>query len=247
MSRTSLKAFLLAAGLGTRLRPLTDQVPKCLIPIGGKPILQIWLEHLAREGIDEVLVNTHWHHHKVENFLKNWPTNQPNVIPFYEPRLLGSAGTILANKYWVEDGLPFFIIYGDNLTTVNLRKILNFHLGHGLPFTLGVFRSEHPEQCGIAEVNKDGIVIEFVEKPKKPKSDLAAAGVYVADRRIFDFFPEIKAGWEGASDLPLDLGHDVIPRLVGRMKAYRVHEFLMDIGTLDQYEKAQASWSERRP
>jgi mannose-1-phosphate guanylyltransferase len=247
MVDTSLKAFMLAAGLGTRLRPLTDQVPKCLLPIGGKPLLQIWLEHLAREGIGEVLVNTHWHHQKVENFLKNWPASHLRVRPFYEPVLLGSAGTILANRHWVEDGAPFFIIYGDNLTDVDLKKILNFHLGHGLPFTLGVFQSENPEQCGIAEIEKDGLVTGFVEKPKAPKSDLAAAGVYVADQRIFDFFPEIEFGQGPGFTLPLDLGLHVIPRLVGRMKAYRVHEFLMDIGTLGQYEKAQVLWSEIRP
>ena len=240
----SLKAFILAAGLGTRLKPLTDKVSKCLLPIGGKPLLQIWLEHLEREGIGEVLVNTHGHHKQVENFLKGWPMNQLRVTLFYEPRLLGSAGTILANRDWVEDGLPFFIIYGDNLTDVDLEKLLNFHLDHGLPFTLGVFKSENPEQCGIAEVGKDGLVTGFVEKPRKPKSDLAAAGVYVADRRIFDFFPEMEPGWEKGPHLPLDLGYHIIPRLVGQMKAYRITEFLMDIGTLGQYEQAQAIWNE---
>jgi len=64
-----LKAFLLAAGIGKRLRPLTNDIPKCLLPIGGKSLLQIWLEHLRQHGIDEVLINTHWHHEKVEEFI----------------------------------------------------------------------------------------------------------------------------------------------------------------------------------
>jgi len=238
-----LKAFILAAGLGTRLKPLTDQLPKCLLPIDGKPLLQIWLEHLARQGIGMALVNTHWHHRKVEDFLATWPNNHLRVVTSYEPRLLGSAGTILANRHWVQNGLPFFIIYGDNLSNVDLKKLFAFHCNHRLPFTLGVFRSECPEQCGIAEVNEDDLVTGFVEKPNKPKSDLAAAGVYVADRRIFDFFPEMEPDWENGPHLPLDLGYHVIPRLVGRMKAYRITEFLMDIGTLGQYEQAKDAWS----
>jgi mannose-1-phosphate guanylyltransferase len=239
-----LKAFILAAGLGSRLKPLTNEVPKCLLPINGKPLLHIWLDHLARQGIDEVLVNTHWHHQKVEAFLETWHSNSLRVILYYEPRLLGSGGTILANKHWVENGVPFFILYGDNLTNVDLGNMLAFHWEHGLPFSLGVFRSGTPEQCGIAEVSGDGLVTGFVEKPREPKSNLAAAGIYVADRRIFSFFPDLKAGWEQGSNLPLDLGLHVIPRLTGQMKAYPIHEFLMDIGTLGQYEKAQASWRE---
>jgi mannose-1-phosphate guanylyltransferase len=238
-----LKAFILAAGLGTRLKPLTNEVPKCLLPIGGKPLLQIWLEHLENHGINEVLVNTHWHHEKVESFLETWQKNL-RVLSFYEPKLLGSAGTILANRHWLKERLPFLIIYGDNLTNVDLSKMLAFHRSHGLPFTLGVFRSKTPEQCGIAEIREDGLVTGFVEKPKEPKSDLAAAGVYVADQRIFSFFPEMAPDWQNGPTIPMDLGFHVIPRLVGQMKAYLIKEFLMDIGTLRQYEEAQASWRE---
>lgn len=114
---------------------------------------------------------------------------------------------------------------------------MSFIWGMGCRLLLGVFRAERPEACGIAEVDKEGIVTGFVEKPEEPKSDLAAAGIYVADKRIFEYFPE---GAEGMR--PLDLGFDVIPRLVGRMKAYHIEEFLMDIGTVDSYEKAQMIW-----
>ena len=255
-----MKAFLLSAGLGTRLRPLTDEIPKCLLVIGGKPLLQIWMELMGRHGVSEVLVNTHWHAEKVESFVNSYSllvngltqrrkdakaykeriTNQQitnnflKVRIFYEETLLGSAGTLWANRGWIEDGEPFFILYGDNLTNVDLGKMWRFHKGHGLPFTLGVFKAERPETCGIAEVDGDGVVTGFVEKPDEPKSDLAAAGVYVADSRIFDFYPE-----DTEVRKPLDLGFDVIPNLVGKMKAYVIDEFLMDIGTADSYEKAK--------
>ena len=245
-NENTMKAFLLTAGLGTRLRPLTDSMPKCLLPIGGQPLLEIWLELLGKHGVKEALVNTHWYADKVERFLSadyadqinNEKRLEPNIKLFHEPKLLGSAGTLLADKDWVADGQPFFILYGDNLTNVNLSKMLTFHRQHGLPFTLGVFRAEMPETCGIADVDEEGIVTGFVEKPERPRSDLAAAGVYVADGRIFEYFPE---GAEGMR--LLDLGFHVIPRLVGHMKAYFIEEFLMDIGTVDSYEKAQMIWS----
>ena len=206
-------------------------------------------------------MNTHWFAEKVEEFLNGLTQRRkgaeevgsrkeelgigkeekgergsewPRVRVFYEEALLGSGGTLWANREWVDDGEPFFVLYGDNLTNVDLGKMWEFHGSHGLPFTLGVFKAENPSACGIAEVDGDGVVTGFVEKPGEPKSDLAAAGVYVADWRIFDFFPE-----DAGSRMPLDLGFDVIPRLVGRMKAYVIDEFLMDIGTADSYEKAQ--------
>ena len=236
-----MKAFLLAGGLGTRLRPLTNETPKCLLPINGKPLLQIWLEHLLKHGIKKVLVNTHWHHEKVEAFLEKWRSNHLRVVTFHEPELLGSAGTLLANKEWVEDGEPFLILYGDNLTNANLTDMFAFHSQHGLPFTLGVFKTETPSQCGIAEVDEDGLVVGFEEKPEHPKSDLAAAGVYMADQRIFKFFPE-----DVESIRPLDLGFHVIPKLIGKMKTYFIQDFLMDIGTPESYEKAQKLWKEEK-
>jgi len=119
--------------------------------------------------------------------------------------------------------------------------MLAFHRQHGMPFTLGVFKTEIPSQCGIAEVGEDGVVKGFVEKPQTPKSNLAAAGVYIADERIFDFFPNSEP-----SPSPLDLGFHVIPKLVGRMKAYLI-DFLIDIGTLESYKKACELWKEVEP
>ena len=243
-----LKAFLLSAGLGTRLRPLTDEIPKCLLPVRGKPLLQIWLELLSKHDVDEVLINTHWHHGKVEEYLKSRKNTVgskqgakkggPKIRLFYEQDLLGSAGTILANRDWVSDDEPFFILYGDNLTDVNLSKMLSFHCQHALPFTLGLFRTKKPKECGIAEIGADNVVNTFVEKPDKPTSDLAAAGIYIADPSVFDFFPEKKE----TAPAPLDLGHHIIPQLAGNMKAYFIPEFLMDIGTPESYQKAQALW-----
>ena len=233
-----LKAFLLAAGLGSRLKPFTDTIPKCLLPFGSKPLLKIWLELLRKHGFDQVLINTHWHHDAVEQFLENQNERKLHVKSVYEPELLGSGGTLLANRDWIDDAQPFFILYGDNLTNVNLSDMYSFHQGHGLPFTLGTFWTETPQDCGIAEIGDDGVVRSFVEKPQNPKSNLAAAGVYVADRRIFNFFPQ-----ERKLTKPLDLGHHIIPNLVGKMRSYFISDFLMDIGTPESYELAKKAYT----
>lgn len=230
----------MAAGLGERLRPLTDETPKCLLPINGRPILEIWLDCLERHGVEEVLVNTHWLHEKVEDFIDQWPDDRLRIVRSFEPRLLGSAGTLLVNRDWIDEKKPFFVIYSDSLCNPDLSRMMAFHQEHGLPFTLGVFWAAEPRSCGIAELDRNGLVIGFEEKPQRPKSDLAAAGIYVADSRIFDYFP---AGSERAATVPLDIGFDIIPRLCSRMMAYFIGE-VIDIGTPESYRKALARGGE---
>jgi len=221
---------------------LTRQTPKCLLPILGKPLLQIWLELLRDQGVSEVLLNTHWLPQPVEAFVAQWQVRHPvpHVTLFHEPVLLGSAGTLLANRSWIMGEQPFLILYADNLTQVAVGDLVRAHGRHGLPFTMGVFQTPEPRRCGIAEIGHDDLVVGFEEKPEIPKSDWAAAGLYVADSRIFDVFPDhLETG------KILDFGFDIIPKLVGRMKAYYIREALLDIGTPDAYARAQAAWKNR--
>ena len=233
------QAFLLAAGVGRRMGTLTRQMPKCLLPIEGKPLLQIWLELLRAQGVTDVLLNTHWLHQQVEAFTARWRKHNPvpRITLFHEPVLLGSAGTLLANRSWITPGKPFLILYADNLTSAPVGCLVAAHLRHGLPFTLGVFRAPDPTQCGMAEIGSDDDVVGFEEKPGHPKSEWAAAGIYAADDRIFDVFPAHREPGK-----TLDLGFDVIPRLAGKMKAYYIRDFLMDIGTPQAYHKAITDW-----
>ena len=239
-SESSVKAFLLVAGRGERLKPLTDTVPKCLLPINGRPLLEIWLEHLARSGIEDVLINTHWLHEMVEDFVANWSAShrKMRITLFHEPLLLGSAGTLLANRQWAGEG-PFFIIYGDNLTNFDLQKMFEFHLDGGQPLTLRVYKGADPQRAGIVSVSDKGVVTAFEEKPQKSNSALGAGGIYVADRRIFGFFPGSK---ETPSDGVLDLSYHILPGMVGAMQAYESDGFSMDIGTPSSYKKAQTEW-----
>lgn len=232
---SDVKAVLLAAGLGTRLRPLTNSMSKCLLPIGGKPLLQYWFENLIAARVREVLVNTHWLHEKVESFIADWDNRSLKVTIFHEPALLGSAGTILATREWWEDASELLILYADNFTTVRLEDVLRFHRSHDLPFTLGIFETDEPQRCGIVELDEEGMVVDFVEKPEKPRTNLAAAGIYMAAPCIMKQVLD----WDLNSGEPYDLGRDVLPHLVGRMMAYRLEGLLLDIGTPEAYRYAQ--------
>jgi mannose-1-phosphate guanylyltransferase len=226
-----MKAFLLAAGHGTRLRPYTDTVPKCLLPICGVPMLEIWLALCSRHGISEVLVNTHAHASAVTDFVRRW-RNGVSVSVVEEPELYGSAGTLLANREWVEGEERFWVFYADVLTNVNLDAMLAFHNPDHVA-TLALYSVPDPERCGIAELDATGTIVSFVEKPSIPKGNLAFAGVMLATPKMLDSIPEKRGA---------DIGFDVLPQLVGLMRGYTTPEFVLDIGTIQNYELAQRTW-----
>jgi mannose-1-phosphate guanylyltransferase len=226
-----MKAFLLAAGHGTRLRPYTDSVPKCLLPVQGVPMLEIWLALCRRYEISEVLVNTHAHADAVRDFVRRWRNGvQVNVVE--EKELFGSAGTLRENQAWIEREEKFWIFYADVLTCTDLNAMLRFHTAESAA-TLGVYSVPDPERCGIVSVDESGTVVNFEEKPRHPRGSLAFAGVMIGTPALIEAIPE-KPG--------ADIGFDVLPRLVGRMRAYRISEFLLDIGTFENYELAQRTW-----
>lgn len=227
-----MKAFLLAAGHGTRLRPLTDKLPKCLVLVDGVPILAIWLELCRRAGITDVLLNLHAKADLVRAALNNFSSSVQVTIS-EEPVLLGSAGTLLANRNWIGSEKEFWILYADVLTRADLRSMLRAHRNRRPVATLGVYKVADPSRCGIVNVDRNGMIQGFVEKPAAPESDLAFAGLMVASPELFDFIPPKR---------PADLGFDVLTRITGRMLAYPITDYLIDIGTIETYESAQATW-----
>lgn len=224
------RAFLLAAGLGTRLRPLTETTPKCLVPIAGRPLLDYWLTLLERHGFTDVLVNLHHLPEAVRDYVAAHPTPLRVALP-YEPVLLGSGGTLRANREWARDE-PFLVAYADNLTNADLTALVSAHDPSEAVLTMALFEASEPSRCGIAEVDARDRIVGFVEKPAHPVSNLANAGLYVADARLFAELPP--------GD-PCDFGHDVLPRLVGRMRGWRLREPLIDVGTWESYTRAQQS------
>jgi len=235
-----MKAYLLAAGLGTRLRPLTESTPKCLLPVGGEPLLGRWLRACARYGVEEVLINTHHLAVKVREYVREAARSHGvGVRLLHEETLLGSAGTIRAARDFAAGEESFFIIYADNASDVDLGRMARWHAGHEAVMTVGLFRAPRPELCGIAVVDTAGQILEFVEKPAKPQSPWAAAGLFVARA---GFFYWLDQAWEERPKgrQVLDFGYDVLPRLAaaGEARGYTIEEYLVDIGTPESYRAA---------
>jgi mannose-1-phosphate guanylyltransferase len=230
-----VKAFLLAAGIGSRLRPITDSLPKCMVPIDDRPMLDIWLDAFDRAGVDEVLVNLHHLPDVVGDHLA-MRTGPPAVRTFFEPELLGSAGTLVANRQWVAGEEFFLACYADNLTDFDLRSLIDAHRAHGAIATLAVFHSERPSAGGVVELDKAGRVIGFTEKPSEPVSDLTNAGIYAFHPSVLDEVDDM---------LPKDIGYDLLPRLVGRARAVPVEGYFRDIGTIEAYRLAREEWPAR--
>ena len=228
-----MKAFLLAAGLGTRLRPLTDTVPKCLVQVGGRPLLDLWLDNFRSAGVDEVLVNLH---HLPEQVRMHVAAHrgEPRLRTIYEPTLLGSAGTLVAGRRFVGSDEVFLTVNGDDLTDFDVRRlVVALEAAPSAQAAIAVFHAPRPEACGILEVH-DGVVTSFEEKPATPRSDLANAGMYAFRRSVLDLVPE------GG---PVDIGTHLLPRLVGASVAVPVGDaFLIDIGTPEALARAEAEW-----
>jgi len=230
-SAPQIPALVLAGGLGTRLRPITDSVPKCLVPIRGVPLLEFWMQELVRSGVDRVTVNTHHLPEPVRAYLLDVSQRLGiDAREFYEKTLLGSAGTVAANRGLCDDADCCLIIYADNLSDIHVDDLVSFHRSHDQPMTMVLFHTSRPRSCGIATLDDSQRIVEFIEKPEHPTSNLANGGIYVLSREAYREMADLKA---------FDLGFDVLPRFVGRMKGY-IHEGLhLDIGNLDALEQAQ--------
>jgi len=194
-------------------------------------MLEIWLALCRRYGISDVLVNTHAHAAAVRDFMAQW-RNGICVTVVEEPELYGSAGTLLANRKWVQGEEKFWVFYADVLTNTDLAAMLAFH-DSASAATLGLYSVPDPQRCGIATLDEGSTVVSFVEKPAMPSGNLAFAGLMLATPELLDAVPQKRGA---------DIAFDVLPRLLGRMRGYRIPEYVLDIGTLENYDLAQKSW-----
>ena len=227
-----MKAFLLAAGTGTRLRPITETTPKCMLTIDERPLLDIWLDALAEAGVGEVLVNLHHLPDAVRSHVAE-RTGAPAIRLVFEPELLGSAGTLAANRSWVAEEEMFLVCNADNLTDFDLRSLTEKHREGGAIATWTVFHSERPATGGVVELDSAGTVIGFEEKPREPVSDLTNAGIYAFHPSVLDMIPGAR---------PADIGYHLLPQLVGHAKAVPVEGYFRDIGTIEDYRRAREEW-----
>lgn len=233
-----MKAIVLSAGLGTRLGPLTRNVPKPMLPLGAKPLLEHILELLRKHGIVDVALNLH---HKPDVILRHFGSGEGwgmRLRYSYEAALLGSAGTALRQLAWVYPE-SFLVYYGDVYSDINLTEMIERHRASGAAATIAVHTVDDPTRCGIVEFDAAGCVTRFVEKPAADQvfSNWANSGIYILQ-------PEVL---RHVSDIPADFGSDVFPRLVAdgqRIDVYPVDGCVIDIGTPENYQRAQQLFAE---
>ena len=230
-----MKALLLAAGLGTRLRPLTDRLPKCLVPLRGKPLLEYWLDLLVPNGVDRVLINTHYLPGAVRAFVaaSKW---RDAVTLVHEDALLGTGGTVLKNRGFLSGG-PFLLAHADNLTRFDVAAFIETHARRppGVEITMMTFDTDQPQCCGIVELDERGVVIAFHEKSSHPPGNLANAAVYIFEPSVIDFLAAL--GKE-----VIDLSTEVLPHYLGRMQACHNGQYHRDIGTAESLALAEREY-----
>jgi len=242
-----LKALILAAGEGTRLRPLTLERPKPMLPVAGRPLLEHIVAWLRRHGITQLAINLHYRPEAIAQYFGDGSRFCLDITYSYEDPILGTAGAAKKLHSFLADG-PFLVVYGDVLTDLDLAALCAFHSRQlaadgGRPgLTMALYHVLNPTQVGLVELDEPdgGRVLRFVEKPRPEEvfTDLANAGILVVEPAILEAIPP---------GVFYDFGHDLFPRLLADgvpLYGWPVPPgtYLADIGSPEAYRLAQLEW-----
>jgi mannose-1-phosphate guanylyltransferase/phosphomannomutase len=229
-----MKAMILAAGEGTRLRPLTNETPKVLVPINGVPQIEYTIRWLKQNGISEVAINLYHLGGKIREILGDGSQRGIRIVYSEETSLLGTAGGVKKLQPFFDD--TFAVIYGDVLTDFDLSEMLRFHRNKQAIITLALQRASNPAEVGVVELDETQRVVSFIEKPSPSPVNgaLISGGIYIMKTEVLDYIPE---------DCFCDFGFEVFPNIIQRgLPAYgyrlRDDDYLLDIGNMEKYQKA---------
>lgn len=226
------KAMIMAAGVGSRLDPLTQEVPKPLVPIANRPVMDILLEKLLCISVKDVIANTHY---KAEQIIDRYKNNELGINFNYvhEEELSGTAGGVKKCQFFFNEGEDFLILSADGLSNADLKAGIKSHKKSGAIATIGIKKiaMEEIPHFGVVVTDEDGFITGFQEKPaiKDAKSDCINTGIYIFNYKIFDYIP---------ADTFYDFAKNVFPSLLAegtKINTFRVDEYWSDIGTIDQY------------
>jgi mannose-1-phosphate guanylyltransferase len=235
-----MRAMILAAGLGTRLRPITYAVPKPMVPVLNRPVMEHTVRLLARHGFSEAIANLHWFPETIEGHFGDGSAFGLDLTYSLEEKLLGTAGGVRNVADYLGDS--FLVVAGDALTDLDFRAMREFHESHDGIATLATKRVPDTDQYGVVIAGEDGRIQGFQEKPDPAEalSDLANTCIYMFRREIFDFFPEPGTSKAAGPDDPpgfTDWAMDVFPALLEGDIPFYSHEidaYWNDIGNLDE-------------
>ena len=227
-----MKAMILAAGVGSRLDPLTRNLPKPLVPIVNKPVMEHIVELLARHDFSEIMVNLHYHGDQIESYFGDGSRWGVHIQYSHEDRLWGDAGGVKRCEQFFDD--TFVVIGGDDLADIDIRRVVNYHRDHKAMCTIALSLVDDPAEYGIVLTNERGRITRFLEKPKGEVifSNTANTGLYVLDPEIFELIPK---------RVVYGFGNNVFPLLLDqkrRFYGYLTSSYWRDVGNLKQYQES---------
>lgn len=236
-----MRAMVLAAGLGTRLRPITYSVPKPMVPVLNRPVMEHIVRLLEGHSFDRIVANLHWFPETITSHFGDGSGFGVELEYSREERLLGTAGGVFKAGGFLGDS--FLVISGDALTDIDLTAMKKFHESHDGVATLATKKVKETSEFGVIITDADGRIQGFQEKPEPEEalSDLANCGIYMFDREIFEFFPgpgESKLAEPGGPEGFADWALDVFPALMESGRPFYSHEFdsyWNDIGTVSEF------------
>lgn len=235
-----MRAMILAAGLGTRLRPITYGMPKPMVPVLNRPVMEHIARLLARQGFTEAIANLHWFPELIESRFGDGSAVGLDLSYSHEERLLGTAGGVRNAAGYLGDS--FLVVAGDALTDIDFKAMREFHESHDGPATVATKRVPDTDQYGVVIAGEDGRIQGFQEKPDPAEalSDLANTCIYMFRSEVFDFFPVPGTSRAAGTDDPpgfADWAMDVFPALLEGDVPFYSHEidaYWNDIGNLDE-------------
>ena len=231
-----LRALLLSAGFGTRLRPITNKIPKCLVEINNKPILEHWLTKLEEINCEKVLINSHYLHSQVSEYLLNRKKSAMIIELKYEKQLLGTAGTLLKNYKFFENS-KILMIHADNMTDFDISSFIDFDAQKRDKCVLSMltFKTNKPNSCGIVVTDKNMVLRQFYEKPNNPPTNIANCAIYIFQDDFINLllkdFPDVK-----------DFSTEVIPNYLGKIMTFYTDQEFIDIGTPESLKLARQTF-----
>ena len=228
-----MKAMVLAAGVGSRLDPLTSQLPKPLVPIANRPVLEHILQLLKKHGWEDIVSNLHYLPDKIRNYFGDGSGLGVNLDFRFEETLSGDAGGVRAcRNFFGQD--TFIVLMGDLLTDADLSHMYREHKRKGALATIGVKKVEDVSQFGVVVSDSDGFIKGFQEKPapKEALSDCASTGIYILEPEIFHYMPTTGSYGFGRQLFPL-LVNQGLPVLSVNLETY-----WSDVGTVHQYKQS---------
>lgn len=216
--------------------PLTKDTPKCLVKINNKSLIDYWLGALYSQNIKNVLINTHYKSEMVSNHLRSWQ-DKLNLTISYEKNLLGTAGTLINSSQFIGNS-SVMVIHADNLSHVDMKGFIAAYAGRrkNCLITMMTFITDSPKDCGIIEIDKDGIVISYDEKSETSKGNLANGAVYIISYKAFKEIASMRP-------TPFDISQDVIPKFIKRINTFHNNYYHRDIGSLRSLKIAEFEFS----